>query len=600
MAVYTIQAPDGRKIKVEADTEADAINGVKQYVVENPAETAPAPIPEPQAPPQVPQEEGGYGEGYFAQGTSGVNEGIAATLGLPVDIVNNVLRLGAHGLKTMGGPDIQLPVDAVGGSQSIRAAMGGAIQPETDDPGKQFVRRVGQELGASAVPIASTVSKAARPVQSLVTQGLVAAGSGAGAGAAKAIDPDNPYLEMAGQILGGGLVAGGIFAAQKAITPNRMSAVRRKAVQTMTDEGVELSGGQRVGSRNLQFSESELGGGAAQALNERQAEQFTRAALSKAGIGARRATPDVMDDAFRTIGAQFDDIGARNTLIPDRQMVSDLRSTVTQYADVVNDAARAPVIKNFATDLVGVIRSGQMSGAKYSEWQRRLGKLARSAKGDPMLAEALRGFKSTLDDAMERSIAANNPADLGVWQSLRTDYRNMLVIETAASRAGVQATSGIITPANLRSAVAIQGKRAYVRGQGDFSELARAGVETMTPLPDSGTASRMSARALQTAVPSTVGAIVGAPAGIPGSIAGAAAGAALPKIAGRAMLSGPGRAYLSNQAWTTPLNLSAAGAGPALSALGQQNYAVSNNNSLGPRKVTSVSMSELRALEAQR
>ncbi|RZA11050.1 MAG: hypothetical protein EOP02_33060, partial [Proteobacteria bacterium] len=148
-----------------------------------------------------------FNETAFAQGTSGVNEGIANVLGLPVDLTQGALRLGAAGINAATGSDIQLPVDAVGGSASIKAAIAPTIRPESDDPLNKVVRRVGQEVGASMVPAAGIIARSATPLRTIASQAAVATGSGAAAGAAQQIT-DNPYVELAAQILGGGAVAG--------------------------------------------------------------------------------------------------------------------------------------------------------------------------------------------------------------------------------------------------------------------------------------------------------------------------------------------------------------------------------------------------------
>jgi hypothetical protein len=85
-------------------------------------------------------------------------------------------------------------------------------------------------------------------------------------------------------------------------------------------------------------------------------------------------------------------------------------------------------------------------------------------------------------------------------------------------------------------------------------------------LPQSGTAPRLAARALS-AVPAGVGAALGSPAGMPGMIAGAIAGTTIPSLVGRAALSGPGRAYLSNQILTHGRGPALTGVGPAAGAL---------------------------------
>src|SRR5690606_5365292 len=108
----------------------------------------------------------------------------------------------------------------------------------------------------------------------------------------------------------------------------------------------------------------------------------------------------------------------------------------------------------------------------------RLGRSLRRAT-DPELSGAIRGIQGALDDAMERSMVAAGSPDVGAWQQVRSDYRNYLALVDAAGGAGENAAMGLISPAALRQAVSRQGKGAYVRGQGDFAELARAGVAGM-------------------------------------------------------------------------------------------------------------------------
>src|SRR5690606_10424329 len=139
------------------------------------------------------------------------------------------------------------------------------------------------------------------------------------------------------------------------------------------------------------------------------------------------------------------------------------------------------------------------------------------------LSAAYRGVRDALDNAMERSII---PQDKGQWAQLRRQYANSEVLLKAAKGAGEDAGIGIISPARLRTAAA-SGKNAknYVLGKSDFSELAKAGQAVMTPLPDSGTASRLATRGLMS-LPAGMGAIAGGASGdVMTGLLGAAAGA---------------------------------------------------------------------------
>lgn len=487
-----------------------------------------------------------YGESYAGQAVSGVNEGIANTLGAPVQLVNDlVVKPVIAGVNTVAGTEFQASDKPFLGQQHMREIMAPTIAAETDDPTKQMVRRVGEEFGAAAVPVAGMASKAARPISMLATEAGLTAGSGAGAAVAEQVAPDNPWAELAGQVVGA-LGAGGVArTAKKAITPNPASSERVAAAETLKREGVDLTAGQKTGSKGLQYAEAELGGSSAGAFTEKQAEQFTTAALKRAGIKADRATPEVIDGAFKRIGSEFDDLAASNTLTLDRQMGTDLGDVWREYIELVPDSQQAPVVGNLIQDLVAKAQAtGTLDGKAYQTIRSRLDRMARKAQSDPQLADALFGIRNAVDDAMERSMT---PEDVARWSQARREYRNMFVIEKAASAAGENAALGLISPAQLRQAAAAQSRRAYARGQGDFDSLARAGVATMTPLPQSGTAPRAAVQAAKAAAPA-VGAVLGSGAGPGiGTVVGGLAGAAVPAVAGKAILSAPGRAYLGNQ-----------------------------------------------------
>jgi hypothetical protein len=147
---------------------------------------------------------------------------------------------------------------------------------------------------------------------------------------------------------------------------------------------------------------------------------------------------------------------------------------------------------------------------------------------------------------MERNMA---PADQAAWREARTQYRNILAVEKAATGAGQPAAEGIISPSAMRNATITEhGRRNYARGDGDFAELARAGEAVLKPLPDSGTASRLASRWLPQAASSGVGAMLGASAGGPtGAGVGALAGPLLARGVGHAAMTRPVQALLANQ-----------------------------------------------------
>lgn len=344
-------------------------------------------------------------------------------------------------------------------------------------------------------------------------------------------------------------ISGVTNAVRRVVSPVSVSPARQSLVNTLEREGIDVTAGQATGSDALRYAESEIGGAAARDLVDRQGEQFTRAALSRAGVKADRATPDVIDNAFNRIGNQFDSLATRNTLKPDRKLQNDLVDTWRNYMSVTPPNARVPIVADMMSDINNALKNGgSLDGKTYQSLRSRLDRVARGSS-DPELANTLRDIRSALDDGMERSIAATNPKDLGGWRTARKEYRNMLVLEQAATGAGENAAAGLISPSALRNAtLAKQGRRNYARGSGDFAELARAGEGVMKPMPQSGTAPRTAIRNMGAALPALLGAGAGGAAGGgPGAMAGMVAGAALPAFAGRLMMTPAGQAYLKNQ-----------------------------------------------------
>lgn len=555
-----VRMPDGTQVRFPDEMPQEQIKGL---IAQKFPQVAPQPNKD-EAFPDLPvpgsdfnPEQGQrYQDGNFAQITSGINEGLANTLGAPVDLTN----LAIGGIKNLAndklGTNFQTSDNPFLGAQHIKEMMGNSIVPETDNGGQKFMRRVAQEVGASVLPGMHVAQKAQNFGRSMVNQAVAATGAGAGAATAQAIAPDNPYAELAGQILGGMSAVGAQVGAKKILTPNKTSPERLASVKRLADEGIDLTAGQKTDNRRLKYLEAELGGKKAQDVMEKQAEQFTSAALQKAGISAKRATSEVMNEAFDAIGNEFGRLASKHQIAPDRQMGQELANILDDYHVNVAASQRSPIVQKVITDIVDEIQKNRhVSGKFYQNLRSQLMKKSVSGS-DVEKSQALRDIANALDDAMERTLQRIGSPDYTDWTQVRQDYRNMIAIEDAVSKAGEKAVNGLITPANLRTAVAKQGKRAYARGRGDLNQLARDGVTTMSPLPDSGTASRLGARFMNSA-PSLLGGLAGQTLtnDISGALLGGMAGAAAPRAMGAAIMSGVGQKYLANNLLDAPLFL---------------------------------------------
>lgn len=106
--------------------------------------------------------------GVATAGAQGVGQGVGNMLGAPVDLINNAPRL----LNLLPGVDGVGPIteNPVGGSQDMRAvvtaprdlaqlAMTGEVQGDyqPQNMAERFAGRIGQEIGASAVPVAGAL-----------------------------------------------------------------------------------------------------------------------------------------------------------------------------------------------------------------------------------------------------------------------------------------------------------------------------------------------------------------------------------------------------------------------------------------------------------
>ena len=354
-----------------------------------------------------------------------------------------------------------------GGSFSERYDRNLAQQRATDtaDAQDRFGYRLGGQLAGGVgggVGLAKNgLSLAGRAIENGAKLPTVAGASaleGAAMGAAQGFGSgegglDNRLIRAGTGAKWGGMlgaatpiaVAGVSAGVRRAVTPFASSPERQALADILKREGVDLTAGQRTGSERLRYAENEIGGRVARRIAERQGEQFTAAALRRAGIDANRATPEVMDAAFTRIGQQFDGLASRNRLVPDQQFASDLSDTIRGYNQLVTETARAPIVMDTAADIAQMARNG-ITGEAYQALRSRLDQAARASARDPQLQDALYGLRNTFDDGMERSIIMNNPSDLGKWREARSQYRNMLVLEKAATGAGENAAQCLFRP----------------------------------------------------------------------------------------------------------------------------------------------------------
>ena len=333
-----------------------------------------------------------------------------------------------------------------------------------------------------------------------------------------------------------------------------------------------LTAGQKSGSKAVQYAESELGdalgaGGKATKMNELAHEQFTAAAARPAGIDASRITPDVLDQGFTNTGAKFDAIAKAAGDIPLGDFATTGKTVLKDYSNLTRE--ESSVLQGFYDRITNpapeVSIAGQtnpnatftkMSAADFRALQTGAGQATDIISGEtyqairsqmlakarqtsnPELKLALGDMRNALDESVQKGLP---PKLADAWLGARQEYKNLLVVEKALNRGGEFAPSGLITPAALRQAAYSVEKRGFTRGQSSYTDLAKAGEQIMKTPPQSGTAPRAAAHF----IPSLIGGALGFGAHGLGGILGGVAG---PAIMGRALMSGLGQRYMSNQA----------------------------------------------------
>ncbi|WP_054312285.1 hypothetical protein [Mesorhizobium sp. 1M-11] len=152
-----------------------------------------------------------YASSWFAQLTSGANEGIAKTLGAPVDLTNNyIVGPAMHGINAIAGTNFQPSEEPLGGSAGLLRSLQdiGSIKPPTDDPDKQLGRRLSEGVASTLLTSMGGIAKAEAPIRETLKAIYSGLGSGAGGTLANYIAPDNPYAELLGQLVGGRVASG--------------------------------------------------------------------------------------------------------------------------------------------------------------------------------------------------------------------------------------------------------------------------------------------------------------------------------------------------------------------------------------------------------
>lgn len=559
MPRFEITGPDGGRYEVNAPDGASE-QDVMSYVQKNMAgQSTPAPQSTPNSEAVAPQAPKPPAVNTWADvaksAGAGVMRGVAGLAGLPGDIEK----------LTDAGLSYVMP-ETMARSKAARAQYGReSAFASSQDTTRNIEKAVGPlykpqtTAGKYADTIGSFVPAIAAGGGGVMQKGLMALGSGGGsefAGQMTEGTAAEPWARVGGALVGGMLPS--VIA--RGYVPVNTDPLRAKHVDTLRKEGVtSLSAGEVTGSNPLRYLESHsndlpFSGGRMTKLNKESAEQFTAAAMKRAGSSARQATTEAIDDMYNALGSKFDSLIQRTGGIPIRsQVLNKAVQAADDYYTVTSAANRIPLVNKIKDDLLKIATPGHptpgwMPAEQYQTWRSQIGTVARGTS-DPTTRSALYKLQDALDDAVGSSFKDQSLRD--AWAQTRREYANAKVIERAADPA-----SGAITPARLKQAAQTLHKSRMKRGKSDFSDLAYAGSEVMKTLPNSGTPARQAAERvfsapnmMASAAAGTGGAAIGGPVG---ALAGAALGVAGPGLGARAFLSRPVQNWLGAAGRTRP------------------------------------------------
>lgn len=416
-----------------------------------------------------------------------------------------------------------------------------------------------------------------------------AAATSAAAGQYATETTGSPYAGLAASLAAPLAVPAGIAAGRRAITPfpSQLRGNEPNLVSAAQRERIPLTPGQQTGNPTLRRTEdvlatlpfsSEMAGNTIDA----QRSAFNRAVLERAGVNSDRASPDVIDNAYRDWGREYNNAVAQvPVLFADRPFLGDLRSI---GQNVEQNGAQVFAAKRASVEAMVQNANAPIDPRRLAAVRSDIGDTAR-ATNDLSLKNALRDLQHALDGLVERQA---NPTVADDLSDLRRRYAALMVVDDSmGGGTQIDRAQGNIPLGAFRSAVDRSDRSGFARGRGQYNELARIGDYLATRTPNSGTPERNAIKEIVTG--GAPGALVGLAAGGggPGMAAGAlasmAAKAALPPAIQWGMQTAPGRAYVTNQLFAEPLQMQPSflgGARGAVSSPADENWLIQEQRRL--------------------
>lgn len=481
---------------------------------------------------------------------SGAMRGVGGLLDLPSTAID-LLGRGAISAAEMGSGvfgyenpqgfqsarDVWSTGRAPSAQSGIETITGGFSEREPQTTAGQYARTVGEFMPGALLGGGGSIPRLLRYG---VAPGLASEAAGQATEGMSVGGVDLEPIARIGAAVATPSVIGRAISPFGGADPSRVAAAQR-----LRREGVDVRAGEQTGSAALRRAEGSL------EATPQQMEQFTSAAMRSIGSRADRANPAALQEAERRIVSAMDDVLQSTSVQATPTMAQRAVQVADDYLQNAPAGAVVPRVRALVDDILDAAtnpRSQAISLERMRLWRSGLGRMTQSA--DEATRHAAIELRGLIDEATDSAlISAGRMDDISRLSEARTQYRNLLAVQDAATRAGAE--GGVLSPMALnQSVIRTQGRRAYAMGTGtDAADLSRAGAQVLRSEP---TVQAGGARSLpqltQGGMTAGMGALGYQFGGVPGAVAGGVLGSMTPAM-GRALVgTAPIQAYLRNQA----------------------------------------------------
>lgn len=415
--------------------------------------------------------------------------------------------VGATNAVGLGGVSL---LDRITGGDRVNALRNASTGNEIGMVGGEIAGSIGGTMGLGALG-RQTIGRALPSVLGGGEAAAAARGIGTDAlysGVYGANQGQDPYLSAGIGAAGSGLgrVAG------RAVGGAIGGARSSPAAEYLRSRSIPLTAGQTLGGVPKRLEDALTSAPViGDVIRNRRLEglqAFNREAFADAGRPIGANVTDLGEAGVNSLRGQMS--GAYDAATAGRSAPLDAQLT-TDLGDVTAQASRLPPDYAAAFDTISdrriqpLLDRGQMTGSDYQQTQRGLRSARRSAQNvgstgfDQEYRDVLTDAMRALEGNMRRGGGDDVVNGLNAADATR---RNLGSIETAVRNAAGGSGSGenfLFTPSQLQRA-GLQ-TQARFPGNRPMQELSDFGQEVLpSRLPDSGTASRLTALALPTAL----------------------------------------------------------------------------------------------------